>query len=79
MTSSDHTKPKAAPSPVLPSSPEEIQRLACAPDSVTRNYASDSRLLMLAGYATILQVAHPTVGAGVETGKPNDAPGRGRK
>jgi uncharacterized protein (DUF2236 family) len=49
---------------VLPP-PEEWARLAPAPGSVVWRYASDPRLLLTAGYALVLQVAHPTVGAGV--------------
>lgn len=51
-------------SSVLPP-PEEWPRLAPAPGSVVWRRASDPRLLLTAGYALLLQVAHPTVGAGV--------------
>ena len=50
--------------PVLPP-PEEWARLAPAPGSVVWRRASDPRVLLTAGYALVLQVAHPTVGAGV--------------
>jgi uncharacterized protein (DUF2236 family) len=49
---------------VLPR-PEEWARLAPAPGSVVWSCASDLRVLLTAGYALVLQVAHPTVGAGV--------------
>ena len=39
--------------------------LVPAPDSITWQRAGDGRLLMAAGYALLLQVSHPTVGAGV--------------
>jgi uncharacterized protein (DUF2236 family) len=35
------------------------------PGTVTWRYAGDARVLIAAGYALLLQVAHPTVGAGV--------------
>lgn len=50
--------------PVLPP-PEEWARLAPAPGSVVWRRASDPRVLLTAGYALVLQVAHPTVGAAV--------------
>lgn len=40
-------------------------RLAPMPGSVTWRYAGDVRLLATGAYALLLQVAHPTVGAGV--------------
>lgn len=49
---------------VLPTS-EEIPALVPARGSVTWRVAGDIRLLAGAGYALVLQVAHPTVGAGV--------------
>lgn len=49
---------------VLPTS-EEIPALAAGPDSIARRYGDDARIMAAAGYALILQVAHPTVGAGV--------------
>src|SRR5919109_991090 len=49
---------------VLPS-PGEWARLAPAPGSVVWQRASDPRVLLTAGYALVLQVSHPTVGAGV--------------
>ena len=39
--------------------------LVPAPGSITWQRAGDGRLLMAAGYALLLQVSHPTVGAGV--------------
>lgn len=39
--------------------------LAPGPNSVTWRYAGDVRILVAAGYALVLQVAHPTVAAGV--------------
>jgi uncharacterized protein (DUF2236 family) len=52
------------PASVMPSA-EEIPELVPAPDSVVWRYAGDARLLATAGYALLLQVSHPTVGAGV--------------
>ena len=49
---------------VLPP-PDEWSRLAPAPGSVVWRRASDPRVLLTAGYALVLQVAHPTVAAGV--------------
>lgn len=49
---------------VLPSD-EEFAELVPARDSVTWRKASDGRLFGGAGYALLLQVAHPTVGSGV--------------
>jgi uncharacterized protein (DUF2236 family) len=49
---------------VLPA-PEQYPDLVPAKDSPVYRYASDLRLTAVAGYALILQVAHPTVGAGV--------------
>lgn len=50
--------------PALPT-PEEAPALAPRPGSTLWRYAGDARLLAGAGYALLLQVAHPTVGAGV--------------
>lgn len=50
--------------PVRPS-PEEARQYVVGPDSLSWAQASDVRRLLLAPYALILQVAHPTVGAGV--------------
>src|ERR687887_27077 len=52
-------------SPTVLPPPEEWARLAPAPGSVVWRCASDPRVLLTAGYALVLQVAHPTVGAGV--------------
>lgn len=49
---------------ILPS-PEEIPSLVPRPGSAVWRYAGDVRLLSTAAYAILLQVAHPTVGAGV--------------
>jgi uncharacterized protein (DUF2236 family) len=49
---------------VLPS-PEEYADLVPTRASPVWRYASDVRLFATAGYALLLQVAHPTVGAGV--------------
>jgi uncharacterized protein (DUF2236 family) len=43
----------------------EMDELLVGPDSVVWRYASDSRLYLSSLYALLLQVAHPTVGAGV--------------
>ena len=51
-------------SSVLPP-PEEYAALVPARDSPVWCYGSDIRLFGTAGYALLLQVAHPTVGAGV--------------
>ena len=45
--------------------PEEVPALVPARTSVTWRMASDIRLMGASGYALVLQVAHPTVGAGV--------------
>jgi uncharacterized protein (DUF2236 family) len=49
---------------ILPAE-EEFADLVPGPDSPVRRYASDIRLVATAGYALLLQVAHPVVGAGV--------------
>jgi len=49
---------------ILPSE-EELHELVPAPGSITWRRAGDLRLMGGAGYALLLQVAHPTVGAGV--------------
>ena len=55
----------AAREPILPSG-VELDRLAVRPGSVVWRYASDARVLITgAGVALLLQVAHPTVAAGV--------------
>lgn len=53
--------PRAQPLP----SPEQAEVLVPGPDSVTWRIAADARVMATAGYALLLQVAHPTVGAGV--------------
>src|SRR4051812_9828188 len=50
--------------PLLPSE-EEARRLAPRPRSVAWCYAGDARTMLGAGSALLLQVAHPTVAAGV--------------
>jgi uncharacterized protein (DUF2236 family) len=52
------------PQKILPDE-SELVGLAPGPTSVTWRVAGDVRLLAGAGYALVLQVAHPTVGAGV--------------
>jgi uncharacterized protein (DUF2236 family) len=44
---------------------DEVFALVPGPGSVTWERAADVRTLLAAGYALLLQVAHPTVGAGV--------------
>ena len=48
----------------MPPAPEWAS-FAPGPDTVTWRRASDARVLAAAGYALLLQVSHPTVGAGV--------------
>ena len=43
----------------------EAERLIVGPDSVTWQFSSDVRLFLAPLYPLLLQVAHPTVGAGV--------------
>jgi len=45
--------------------PQEWPDLVPAPGTITWRRASDVRLFLAAGYALVLQVSHPTVGAGV--------------
>lgn len=49
---------------VLPS-PAEVPALVAVPGSTLWRYAGDARLIGTGAYAILLQVAHPTVGAGV--------------
>jgi uncharacterized protein (DUF2236 family) len=49
---------------VLPTE-DEVPHLIPGRDSVAWRLSSDSRIMSTAGYALMLQVAHPTVGAGV--------------
>lgn len=49
---------------ILPSE-EEARSLWPGPDSITWRFAGDARTLLAAGYALVLQVAHPVIGAGV--------------
>jgi uncharacterized protein (DUF2236 family) len=50
--------------PVMPP-PNEWESLTPGKDTVTWRWAGDVRVLLAAGYALLLQVSHPTVGAGV--------------
>jgi len=50
--------------PVMPTL-DEARDLVPKPGSVVWEYAGDARLLGVAAYPILLQVAHPTVGAGV--------------
>ena len=52
------------PGPDFPSV-AEARSLVPGPDSVAWRYAGDARLFTASGYALLLQVSHPTVGAGV--------------
>jgi uncharacterized protein (DUF2236 family) len=45
--------------------PEDLPAFAPHPGTITWERAGDARVLIAAGYALLLQVAHPTVGAGV--------------
>jgi uncharacterized protein (DUF2236 family) len=49
---------------VLPQ-PQEVAWFTPAPGSVAWRYAGDARLIATGAFAILLQVAHPTVGAGV--------------
>jgi uncharacterized protein (DUF2236 family) len=51
--------------PTLFPSDEEVDDLLVGPRSVTWRHASDARLYAVMLYPLLLQVAHPTVGAGV--------------
>jgi uncharacterized protein (DUF2236 family) len=44
---------------------DEIPSLVVRPGSITWNRASDPRLYLVAPYALMLQVSHPTIGSGV--------------
>lgn len=55
---------KAERAPTLPSR-EEAAELVPPPDGITWRIAGDARLFAASSYAVLLQVAHPTVGAGV--------------
>src|SRR4051812_47216812 len=52
------------PDPVLPPVEDAI-KLVPPPGSITWRRAGDARLMVGAGYALLLQVSHPVVGAGV--------------
>ncbi len=51
--------------PSLFPTPQEAEALLLGPDSITWQRASDARLYLVMLYPLLLQVAHPTVGAGV--------------
>lgn len=51
--------------PIIPTDPAEIERLCPGPGSLTWQWSDDVRLFGASGYALMLQVAHPTIGAGV--------------
>jgi uncharacterized protein (DUF2236 family) len=53
-----------APAAALPAA-DEVAHLVPAPGSILWDYGADARLLATASYALMLQVAHPTVAAGV--------------
>ena len=55
---------RAHPSGIFPSE-EEAERLIVGPESITWQFSSDIRLFLAPLCALLLQVAHPTVGAGV--------------
>jgi uncharacterized protein (DUF2236 family) len=50
--------------PLLPT-PDEVPALVPGPDSPVWRFGGDARLIGTGAYAILLQVAHPTVGAGV--------------
>jgi uncharacterized protein (DUF2236 family) len=52
------------PTPTMPHE-SDWPSLAVHPGTITWRRAGDARVLIAAGYALLLQVAHPTVGAGV--------------
>lgn len=54
----------AATQPILPPF-EQAVGLVPERDGVTWRYTSDVRIMSASGYALLLQVAHPTIGAGV--------------
>src|SRR5947209_11781988 len=54
----------AEPGALFPSA-KDADRLLVGPRSVAWRYGSDARLYLVMLYPLLLQVAHPTVGAGV--------------
>ena len=52
------------PSNVLPDE-DEIERIVLPSDSPAHEVTGDIRLYFASGYALLMQVSHPTVGAGV--------------
>jgi uncharacterized protein (DUF2236 family) len=59
-----HVARAAKADAILPSQ-DQVPELVPRPGSIVWRAAGDGRLLPTAGYALLLQVAHPTVGAGV--------------
>jgi len=57
-------RPAPRPSNVLPDR-EEAERIVLPPDSPAHEVTGDIRLYLASGYALLMQVSHPTVGAGV--------------
>lgn len=57
-------QPSPRPSNVLPDQ-AEIDGIVLRPDSPAHEVTGDIRLYLAAGYALLMQVSHPTVGAGV--------------
>ncbi len=57
-------RPPARPSNVLPSE-QEAAEVVLRPDSPAHEVTGDIRLYLASGYALLMQVSHPTVGAGV--------------
>src|SRR5207244_8667812 len=55
---------ESMPAALLPPA-REWASLTPDPSTITWRRAGDARLLLAAGYALLLQVSHPTVGAGV--------------
>jgi uncharacterized protein (DUF2236 family) len=55
---------RTMPAAALPAA-DEVAHLVPAPGSILWDYGADARLLATASYALMLQVAHPTVAAGV--------------
>lgn len=63
--------------PILPTD-DEASDLVARPDSIVWRRVSDPCAYLVAGYALVLQVAHPTVGAGVRDHSRFDADPWGR-
>ena len=58
------TQAAIKPGSLFPSD-EELERILVGPGSITWRVTSDARLYAVMLYPLLLQVAHPTVGAGV--------------